>query len=235
MTQLAAQAKSETTHGLIASPIHTAILLAAIGVQSFRSAMRAGQLHGSVNLDHMRLYERTILVEWLMFALMIAGVWLAGSSPATVLGERWRSVRAFVLDIGIAVGFLGGSLVITSLVGVLLGTHGNNEMAKLLQPHGAREGATWIVLSLSAGICEEAIFRGYLQRQLMALTKSAPAGILLSAAAFGAAHSYQGYRGVIQISLLGVMLGFLAYWRKTVRPGMISHALQDMLAIFAGH
>ena len=236
MTETATQVQPETGPSRpIASPIHTAILLGAIGVQSYRSAMRAGQLRGMVNLDHMRLYERTILAEWLMFGLMIVGVWLAGSPLIDVLGERWRSVRAFLLDVGIAVMFLAGSVVITSLVGALLGSHGNNEAARLLRPHGSREIITWIALSLTAGICEEAIFRGYLQRQFIALTKSVPAAILLSAAAFGAAHSYQGYRGVIQISLLGVMLGSLAYWRKTVRPGMISHALQDTLAIFAGH
>jgi hypothetical protein len=37
---------------------------------------------------------------------------------------------------------------------------------------------------------------------------------------------------MIQIALLGVLLGLLADWRKTTRPGMISHAIQDSLAIF---
>ena len=41
------------------------------------------------------------------------------------------------------------------------------------------------------------IFRGYLQRQFTVLTKSIPAGILLSGATFGAAHAYQGFRMVI--------------------------------------
>ncbi len=63
----------------------------------------------------------------------------------------------------------------------------------------------------------------------MALTKSAPAGILLSAAAFGAAHMYQGFRRATLIGLLGAMLGILAYWRRSVRPGMIAHAWQDSL------
>ena len=68
MTETATQVQPETGPSRpIASPIHTAILLGAIGVQSYRSAMRAGQLRGMVNLDHMRLYERTILAEWLMF------------------------------------------------------------------------------------------------------------------------------------------------------------------------
>jgi membrane protease YdiL (CAAX protease family) len=85
------------------------------------------------------------------------------------------------------------------------------------------------VVSVTAGICEETIFRGYLQHQFMALTQSAPAGILLSAAAFGAAHAYQGFRMVILLGLFGAMFGILAYWRRSVRPGMIVHAWQDSL------
>src|SRR6266566_9319318 len=96
-------------------------------------------------------------------------------------------------------------------------------------PHRGIELAFWIALSVTAGICEETIFRGYLQRQFMALTKSAPAGILLSAATFGAAHTYQGFRMVILIGLYGAMFGILAYWRGSVRPGMIAHAWQDSL------
>ena len=56
-----------------------------------------------------------------------------------------------------------------------------------------------------------------------------PAGILLSAAAFGAAHAYQGFRMVILIGLYGAMFGILAHWRGSVRPGIIAHAWQDSL------
>jgi membrane protease YdiL (CAAX protease family) len=87
----------------------------------------------------------------------------------------------------------------------------------------------WIALSVTAGICEEAIFRGYLQPQFMALTRNAPAGILLAAVVFGAAHAYQGYKMIILIAFYGAMFGGLAYWRGSVRPGMIAHAWQDSL------
>jgi membrane protease YdiL (CAAX protease family) len=98
---------------------------------------------------------------------------------------------------------------------------GRNAIASML-PHRGIELTFWIALSVTAGICEETIFRGYLQRQFMALTKSAPAGILLSAAIFGAAHAYQGFRMTILIALYGAMFGILAYWRGSVRPGMIA-------------
>ena len=47
----------------------------------------------------------------------------------------------------------------------------------------------------------------------MALTKSVPGGIVLSALAFGAAHSYQGVAKASLIGVMGAMGGILAYWR----------------------
>src|SRR5258707_14100112 len=112
------------------------------------------------------------------------------------------------------------------IFGWLRRTAALNRNVSMLPQRGI-ELTFWIALSVTAGICEETIFRGYLQRQFMALTKSAPAGILLSAAAFGAAHAYQGFRMVILIGLYGAMFGILAYWRGTLVPGMIDQSWDD--------
>jgi hypothetical protein len=47
-------------------------------------------------------------------------------------------------------------------------------------------------VAITAGICEEIVYRGYLQRQLSAFTGSLPIAVCLQAAIFGAAHLYQG-------------------------------------------
>ena len=52
---------------------------------------------------------------------------------------------------------------------------------------------------------------------------------------FGAAHAYQGFAKAVNIGVLGAMYGIFAHWRKSVRPGMIAHTLQDVLGgLFAG-
>ncbi len=99
-----------------------------------------------------------------------------------------------------------------------------------LLPQGSLEMGLWIVVSISAGICEEAIYRGYLQRQLGALTHNAWVGIVLSAATFGGVHIYQGAQRASVIAASAVLFGWFAYWRKTVRPGMFAHAFQDEVA-----
>ena len=132
-------------------------------------------------------------------------------------------------DIGIAAAFWLVSIGLLFIIARLLRVDPQGRNMQFVLPHGGIEITLWLALSVTAGICEEAIFRGYLQRQFMALTKSIPAGILISAAAFGAAHAYQGFKMVILISLYGAMFGILAHWRGTVRPGMIVHAWQDSL------
>jgi uncharacterized protein len=217
----------------IAAPLHTVIVLAVEAALAYSAQLRTAQMHAVDHAGRMRMYERTIFVEWLVMALVIVGVRLHGSSLSVVFGERWRSLRQVFTDVGIALTFL----IVSVLVLSVLGGHnkGPDASTAFLFPRGCAEVSIWILVSLTAGICEEALYRGYLQRQFMAFTKSAAIGIVLSAAAFGAAHAYQGWGHVAQIGMLGLMLGVLAYWRGTVRPGMISHAAQDILAIFVRH
>jgi len=212
----------------LASPIHTILVLAAIGGWATGHRIFADQLSATANPNRVGFYVATLLYEWLLFVLVVVGVRRSGTSVITVLGEHWHSVREVVRDIGIAAGFYIVTWMLLSVFGWLLRTAALGRNVSMLPERGI-ELTFWIALSVTAGICEETIFRGYLQRQFMALTKSAPAGILLSAATFRAVHAYQGFRMVILIALYGAMFGILAHWRGSVRPGMIAHAWNDSL------
>ena len=218
----------------VAGTIHTiAVLVVLAGWALFAKIMTAHQ-STAANHSPVRPYLITILLEWFIFAVTLAGVHHYGAPLRTVLGDRWRSAGRLFRDIGIALAFWLVSQGVLYVVGRLLHVVQDPKMAAMF-PHGAIQIALWVALSVTAGICEETIFRGYLQTQFMALTKNAPAGILLSAAAFGAAHAYQGLRMTILIAVFGAMFGILAHWRRSIRPGMIAHAWQDSVSgIVAG-
>ena len=213
-----------------AGPIHTILMLVAFAAFSIWFKILADQLSSAANPNRVRFYVVTIICEWLLFAFVVVGVRRSGASVAIVLGDHWRSARQVLRDIGIAAAFWIVSLGILFCFSRLLRITEPGRDVLSMVPHSAAEITLWIAVSITAGICEETIFRGYLQRQFIVLTKSAPAGILLAAAAFGAAHSYQGFRMVIVISLYGAMFGILAHWRGSVRPGMMTHAWQDALS-----
>jgi membrane protease YdiL (CAAX protease family) len=204
-------------------------MLAVFTVWTFGAKILTHQMRVAANPNRARLYLVTIFVEWFFFVLVVAGVRRSGASVFLVLGDHWHSARQMLRDIGIAAGFWVTALPLLWVFSRLLRVGAQGRNLQFILPQGSTEITLWIALSVTAGICEETIFRGYLQRQFMALTKSAPAGILFSAAAFGAAHAYQGFRRAILIGLFGAMFGILAFWRRSVRPGMIAHAWQDSL------
>jgi len=151
---------------------------------------------------------------------------LGGSSLGALIGERWTSATAFLRDLGIGVGFLFASNVVLALATSALGASNNARVLNML-PHTRIEMAAWMFVALSAGICEELTTRGYLQQQFSALLGSSVAGIVVQAIIFGAAHLYQGWKHVVTITLLALMMGWLALWRRSLLPGMSSHFLQD--------
>jgi membrane protease YdiL (CAAX protease family) len=163
----------------------------------------------AANPNRVRFYLVTLFFEWLLFVLVVAGVQRSGASVLIVVGDQWHSIREALRDIGIAVGFWIVAAMLLWIFGRLLRTAALGRNVSMLPQRGI-ELTFWIALSVTAGICEETISRGYLQRQFMALTKSAPAGILLSAATFGAAHAYQGFRMMILIVLYGAIFGILS-------------------------
>jgi membrane protease YdiL (CAAX protease family) len=97
-------------------------------------------------------------------------------------------------------------------------------------PASVSELALWLALAISAGICEELIFRGYLQQQFAAITRRVWLGILISAVFFGLAHGYEGRSGMLLIALYGCFFGVLAHWRGSLRPGIFAHAWHDSVS-----
>lgn len=213
-----------------AAPLHTVLVLAAVAAWAFRGWIHAGQARAVANPDRLAGYARTMLWEWLMFAFVILGVRLSSLPLSTILGTRWHSIRQVLRDIGIALAFWIVSTLVISIFGSHWSGAAPSRAVEFLLPRGTAEKLVWTALSITAGICEEMLYRGYLQRQFIAMTNNVSAGVLLAAVTFGAAHAYQGLRGAALIALQGAMLGILAHRRGSVRPGMIAHAWGDVFA-----
>lgn len=182
---------------------------------------------------HVIQYGVTIAFEWAMAAFVWFGVRRRGVRIVELVGGRWSSFMDVLRDIGIGIGFLIVAGIVLQLVGHLLKATPTRTLKAIL-PLGTTEMILWVAMSLSAGFCEELVFRGYFQRQFAALTRSALGGILIQGIFFGAAHGYQGWRLMTVIAVFGTMFGLLAHWRQSTRPGMFTHALQDTLGGLLG-
>jgi uncharacterized protein len=214
--------------------VHTVVLIAILLGVSFLGA-RAQRAHAQ-HPRQVLFYILTMAWEWLMVAYIVFGIRKRGMRLRDLIGGRWQSGIEVARDFGIALGFWVVSLVVLGTIAKLLGLGGagaigdvKNKFGQLI-PRSIGELLVFLLVSMTAGFCEEIIFRGYLQRQFAAFTRSEGIAIILQAIIFGLGHGYQGTARMAMITVYGMMFGLLAFWRKSLRPGMISHAWQDSVS-----
>ena len=177
------------------------------------------------------IYLTAIFMDWALLYYCFGGVHHRGGSFWALAGGRWTSWKSVAVDLGIAVPFwvlwTGTAYGVHWLLAGMAGSGSAKTVVSLL-PQSPLEVLIWIATSITAGICEEMVFRGYLQRQIHALSGSVAVAVLGQGLVFGLFHSYQGWTNVIVISVLGVLYGALAAWRGNLRANMIAHAWGDV-------
>ena len=92
--------------------------------------------------------------------------------------------------------------------------------------HTREELALFLKLSLTAGICEELLYRGYLIWYLERWIGPIPA-VVAAALIFGFGHLYQGRRGMLTTALVGVVFGVVYRVSGSLYLGMVLHTLAD--------
>ena len=215
---------------------HTIVVVVLILLNSWGAS--GGSLPGTTNHSgRIILYAGTFILQFVLFLLIWFGISRKKVKMRELIGGRWRTPEDFLIDLGFAAGFWIVSALVIAALKIAMGlvdlhnpTQSLNEMKQALGPvipQTRVELAAFLGLTVFAGLFEEIIFRGYLQRQLGALAGNIYVGVIGSAILFGAAHGYQGVRLMVLIAIYGALFGILAVLRKSLRPGMMAHAWQD--------
>jgi membrane protease YdiL (CAAX protease family) len=233
-TEAIVDSQDSESRRLIAAPWH---LLTVVGVFAFfaflqamavRRASAAPVAPGAPSHAQMiASYIINIATEIGMAYWVWAGVHWRGGNLRTLTGERWQNLRGILVDVAIAAPFWGVWEFTAWAVHQII-DRVQTPTTPYQGPTGIVEVALWISLSIAAGICEEIVFRGYLQKQFQRATGSIVLAVILQGAVFGLAHTYQGWKQVIVIFALGVLYGVLAAWRRNLRANMIAHAWSDI-------
>jgi len=217
---------TEPSHRAVAPAWHTLVVLVVLFGSSLAGALSGGITPGSGRYGRVPGYSLVICFEWATVAFIWWGARRRGVLMSDLVGGSWARPVAVLRDLGFAVGLIVAGSAVLNALGYLLKAAPNGAIKNLL-PVTPIEIAFYLMLSLTAGFCEELIFRGYLQRQFTALTRATAGGIVLQGLAFGLGHGYQGWKMMLLIAVFGSMFGVLAQWRCSLRPGMLAHALQD--------
>ena len=107
-------------------------------------------------------------------------------------------------------------------------------IAERILPQSALELLPYLALAITAGVCEEFLYRGFAMAVLTQAGLRAWLVVLLSAALFGLAHSYQGRGGMLMTLIVGIVLGLSRIAYNSLVPAVIWHTAVDVVAGTAG-
>ena len=228
--------KASPKQKLIAPLWHTILLvLVILGIsansylQAQRLASRGGMSEGMLLIG----YLSNIIVQWVLVAFVSWPMRKRGTTVRKAINARWSCARAMWRDLGIALLVLAGYYVVGLAGAVVLQGHEAKASQTFAQtaPHSALELCVWIAVAISAGFCEEFVFRGYLQEQCRRITGSVAAAVVIQALIFGAAHGYESWALMLTIFPIALLFGAIAAWRKSLAPTMIAHSAADSVGI----
>jgi len=226
-TPLVSQEIPERPDASVSETWHTIVLIVVITVWAALGYFGAQRGRAQQGPNRLFSYAVTMAWEWAVVGYIAWGVRRRGMRFRELLGNRWKSFLDFLIDWGIAIGFWILSLAVLAVVGIGLGIKHQDQNVTFMLPVTGLEMLFWVLLSGTAGFCEEVIFRGYFQRQFIAWTGNAVVGVVISALCFGSAHVYQGVKSAAVIAVYGALFGILAQFRGSLIPGMMTHAWHD--------
>jgi membrane protease YdiL (CAAX protease family) len=102
-----------------------------------------------------------------------------------------------------------------------------------LMPSTPRERLLFTAVAISAGVCEEVVFRGWLLCTLHNVVGlKGTTLVLVAAAGFGLAHFYQGATGVIGTALAAILFTFFYVQSGSLLLPILLHVLVDLRWVF---
>jgi membrane protease YdiL (CAAX protease family) len=213
-----------------------ALIFAALGILiPWRGSVRVDKLIARTNIsaeDRLSIYASTIAFQWVLTAVI-----------------AWRSIARFLTpeNLGLTVRSPGITAVVTAGMAIALcslqyfgirriasmpieATSRMREISLRLMPRTLIEALAFSALAVTAGVCEEFIYRGFVYAVLQTTTGSVTIAIVASSALFSLAHLYQGKKGLVSTFILGLAFAISRWATGNLIAATVTHLVVDLLA-----
>jgi membrane protease YdiL (CAAX protease family) len=186
--------------------------------------------------ERVSLYCSTIAFQWIAAAVAGWRAWAHGFTAAQLGLAVPHRLRLLSITV------LGAALIVT-LQWLNLRRMGRSAsplrgplqaLAERILPQSKMEMIPFFALAITAGLCEEFLYRGFGMAALSRTGLPTTLVLVVSSVLFGMAHLYQGRAGFVSTTLLGILLGISRVALGSLVPVAVWHAGVDVIAGIAG-
>ena len=187
-------------------------------------------------MERLVLYASTIAFQWLAVAAVAWRAWVHGYK-AIELGLALHDKTKIMLV------SIVGAVTIATLQWLNLRRLGRlpleargalQAVAERILPQSTVELLPFLALAITAGLCEEFLYRGFAMAVLTRLGSPVWLVVLASSILFGLAHLYQGRGGLVSTLVIGTVLGSARIVYGSLVPAIFWHSAVDVVAGVAG-
>ena len=178
-------------------------------------------------------YLWTIVLQWSL-TLTLLGWWVLAGRPFVHLGlvapRDSGRLWTIVLTAAVVTFFASQARAVARSAvaqGRIRAQLDSQPGVRVILPTTPREMRTFGALAVTAGICEEILYRGYLLYYLLAWLPGA-AAVAAAVAVFGVAHLYQGRRGILLTGFAGATALGLYLLTRSLTASILLHITIDV-------
>lgn len=205
----------------------------------WRGRMRMRELLAKPHVrssERISLYISTIVFQWVATGIAAWRAWAHGWTKLDL------GLASFTDGRIIAGGILGAGIIavvqwfnLRRMGRLPLPSRGRLQaLAERVLPQKRGEMLVFLALALTAGCCEEFLYRGFALAAFSRAGWPIWSAVLASAILFGLAHLYQGRGGAVGTSILGIVFGTARILYGSIGPAVFWHATVDIVAGIAG-
>lgn len=188
----------------------------------------------AANAPRIRLrgYAVNIVFSW-AFTAWVFALWISHGRPWTAL--FLGPIDPLRVGLGFAAPALYLLLMWAQIRTLLERPDGMERLRRQFRhlppffPRTPGERRGFVLVALTAGVCEEVIFRGFAIWYFTALTGLA-AAVVLSTVLFGLCHIYLGRGPAIRAGGVGLLMAIVVVATHSLWPAIVWHALMDLVA-----
>ncbi len=176
-----------------------------------------------------RLWTAASIWPWVLVAIG-AALWMANGRSWASFGfsvpHGWRLWTSLALLLLVVAYYVYATAAVARSADARASVL-RNETLTIVMPHTRAELHRWNGVALTAGFCEEFLYRGYF------IWVFAPwlgwwGAAALSVAFFATGHAYQGWKGVLHTGIVGALFALVVATFDSLWPAIALHAAVDL-------